>query len=926
VVSAQETGTVSGRVTEAGSNEGVARARIEVLSMPGRRIVATATTSDDGRFNVPRLAAGSYALRVMRLGYTLHNSDAVVVASGQVARVDVAMASSAAVLDPVGVTSERRPEKVNTSPTSIAIVNERQIRERPTVSVVEHTRDLPGVHATQGGLMQTNVVTRGFNNAFSGSLLMLQDNRFANVPSLRVNIPSLMSSTNEDIDRIEVVLGPGAALYGPNASNGVMHVITKSPFDSKGTILTLDGGERSLMRLGGRHANTIGNRVGFKVSGEYMRGNEWEYEDPAEPTNFPSTVVTPQSRRNQPNNRNFDVERFGGEARVDVKVGESSDLILTYGGARIGSGLELTGANGTAQISDWRTQHLQTRFRSGNFFAQAFGNMSHAGNETGDDTRGTYLLRTGQPIVDYSRLGALQVQQGIDIGTRQTFLVGGDYVFTNPRTGGTIHGRNDEDDNTTEYGGYVHSVTRLSPRFAVTTALRADRNSRLDETFVSPRAALVFTPTPLQNFRVSYNRAFSTPGSFQMFLDLLQGTLSPTVPYDVRALGVPSNGFNFRRDCTGGLNNLCMRSPFPYANGSAGLQAAFTPAVGFQNALAAALGGGLQPQLQAGLQASGLSQQQAAGLAAAAVARLRTLNPTSTQVGTNLRLFNPSLPAAQVFSTPYSADSVADIAPLKASFVNNYEVGYKGVVGAKLRVAIDGWYQRRENFVTAASNFTPTVFLGGTQTGAYIGPELVAAFQAAGLSAAQAQALAAGLTPTIAGALARVPAGTVVPDSRLTTNGDIAFTYRNLDRSINLYGSDVGVDYLFTQRFSMAATYSWVSDVEFPDVQNGGDILRLNSPDHKASLTSRWADDIRGYSFEARGRYMNAFRVNSAVFIGHVPVNAFLDASASWRLPVADRRLTWGINATNVLNNKRASFVGVPEIGRLVMTRVQYSF
>jgi iron complex outermembrane receptor protein len=58
-----------------------------------------------------------------------------------------------------------------------------------------------------------------------------------------------------------------------------------------------------------------------------------------------------------------------------------------------------------------------------------------------------------------------------------------------------------------------------------------------------------------------------------------------------------------------------------------------------------------------------------------------------------------------------------------------------------------------------------------------------------------------------------------------------------------------------------------------------------------------------------------------------VPVNAFLDVGFSWRLPFAGtQQITWSINGTNVLDNKRATFAGVPEIGRMVMTRIQYAF
>ena len=924
----QQTGAITGQVTEAGTREAIAGARVEAIVMPARRVAAATTTNGEGRYTMPRVPVGAYSVVITRIGYSLKRVDAVQVDAGGTARADVELSLLPTQLEQVVTSASRAPEKVLDAPASISIVNERQIRERPTVTTADYLRGVPGVDATQGGLAQTNVVARGFNNAFSGALLMLQDNRFAAVPSLRVNIPQLMSSTNEDIDRIEVVLGPGAALYGPNAANGVMHVITKSPFDSKGTTFTLDGGERSVFRFGARHANTIGDRVGFKLSGEMMRGKDWEYRDPAEPATFPATPATPTSRVGQTIRRDFDLERLGGEARLDAKVADDAEVILSYGVARVGNGLELTGANGTAQVRDWMMQHYQARFRSGRFFAQAFGNISNAGNDSPQDLGGTFLLRTGQPIVDFSRLGALQFQHGIDMGRRQTFLYGADYVFTNPRTGGTIHGRNEEDDNTTEVGGYVHSVTRFSPRWELVTALRSDYNSRLEKAFVSPRAAIVFKPTPLQNLRVSYNRAYSTPGSFQMFLDLLQGSLQPStgLPYDIRALGVPTNGFTFRRDCTGGLNDLCMRSPFPYANGSVAANQ-FTAAVGYQNALAVALQRGLQGQLAAGIRAAnpGMSEAQANGLAQQAVTRLRTLNPTDAQVGSNLRLLTPGNPAGP-FATTYDPAQVQDIAPLEASFVNNLELGYKGIIGDRLRIAIDGWYQQRENFITAASNFTPTVFLGGAQTGAYIAPELAAAFQAAGLTPAQAAALAAGVTPSIATALATVPAGNVVPNSRLTDNADFAFTYRNIDETIDLFGTDVALDFQVTQRFSLAATYSWVSDVEFPEVQSGAYPLSLNAPDHKASLSTRWNDDVRGYSFDLRGRYANAFFVNTGVYNGQVPVNAFLDASLAWRPPVEGRRWLLGINATNILNNERASFAGVPEIGRLVLTRVQYSF
>src|SRR5690606_9093957 len=116
-----------------------------------------------------------------------------------------------------------------------------------------------------------NIVLRGFNNVFSGALYMLSDHRIAGVPSLRVNFPHFIPSTNDDIERIEVVLGPGSALYGPGTSNGVMHILTKSPLTTQETSVSLTGGERSLLHGTFRTSQLVSENFGIKLSGQYLQ-------------------------------------------------------------------------------------------------------------------------------------------------------------------------------------------------------------------------------------------------------------------------------------------------------------------------------------------------------------------------------------------------------------------------------------------------------------------------------------------------------------------------------------------------------------------------------------------------------------------------------------------------------------------------------
>jgi iron complex outermembrane receptor protein len=292
-------------------------------------------------------------------------------------------------------------------------------------------------------------------------------------------------------------------------------------------------------------------------------------------------------------------------------------------------------------------------------------------------------------------------------------------------------------------------------------------------------------------------------------------------------------------------------------------------------------------------------------------------------VQTKLKLFrppsrtNPSPTFLDVLPT-----SVEDVERLKATTTDAYELGYKGILGNRARLAIDLWYQQKKNFTTAAQNVTPNAFFDPASVGAVIAGVLTQQAQAGRVPAAAVGPLTTAFTTQIA----QVPIGTVVPESNLADTPSLFFTYRNIPQTIHYSGVDLALDYLLTDRFTVIGTYSWVSDVLFPDIVSGPDTLTLNSPDNTATLTTRYRDEARGLSLELRGRYANAYPVNSGVYVGDVPVNAFLDASFSWRLPLPGQSVTWSITGSNITNNKKFTFIGTPEIGRLVMTRLQYAF
>jgi outer membrane receptor for ferrienterochelin and colicin len=918
-----QTGAIAGRVTETG---GLPLAAVRVQATTAGRAAAAVATAEDGNFRLSSLAPGSYSVVVTRIGYGLRRVDNVQVTDGNTTRVDIQMDALATTLNQVVTTATRgaEPEKILESPNAISVVTAEEIATRPSATVTDHLKSEPGLAISSGGIAQANIVSRGFNNAFSTSMLMLQDYRFAGVPSLRVNVPFLFTGTNEDIERIEVLQGPAAALYGPNSGNGVLHVITKSPFTSQGTIATLDGGERSLLRAGLRNAGVLGDKWGYKLSGEYFTARDWEYIDPNEPTQYSaSDTRIPAARRGRPVQRDFDLMKYSGEARLDFRPGEDTELITTAGYSMIGSGREITTTFGAAQVKNWSYTSLQERFRHKKFFAQLFFNQSDAGNEGPEDASGTYYLRTGIPVADRSSVLVGQLQQGLEFG-RTRVVLGGDYIATTPRTQGTINGRNENRDNIREVGGYVQTTTALTSQLDLLLAGRADVNSRIEGTQLSPRAALVFQPTPTQNFRLTFNRAFNSPASFTFFLDQYSGTTpAPLLP--VQILGnPPKQGFQFARSCAGGAGSgLCMRSP--YTPGLQPVSAASTYAA-FAQALPT-----IVRNLPATATFTEANRAALLGLLASPLGSIvSSLRPTDAQVGTVLFDLNTRTPIDT------NARPLNGYSPLEANFSNTIEAGYKGLIGDRMRVSADAWFQRRPADPTSQV-LNPAVLYNPQQLGAFLGQRIGAALVASGVPAATAQAQAAAAAGALTPLMAAIPVGATAFTSDLNDSPMFVFSYQNAEGFVNVSGIDLATDVLLTDRWSAEGTYSWINKNVFEDAPGATALnpLVTNTPKHRGTATVRFDDQVRGFGGELRGRYAGQFPVNSGVFNSYnigtavrypaVPVNAFLDLGFNWR-PAFAPGARISLNVTNLLDNKVQSFVGVPEIGRMAITRLQYQF
>jgi outer membrane receptor for ferrienterochelin and colicins len=910
-------GVVAGRVVDKEIGEPLTGAVVELLTGTGS-VVQSATTGDDGSFRLTRIPQGSYALLISTLGYETQRIDRIGVGEEPVALGTIELVSRAFRLNPVVVTASREQEKALESPASVYTVPAEEVEQRPTATTVDHVRGLPGVDVATTGIHQTNVVARGFNNVFSGALFVLTDNRWASVPSLRFNAYNLIPTTNDDVDRIEFVLGPGSALYGPNVDKGVMHIITRSPLDYQGTTVSGVFGARGGNDEGGtepvwqgtlRHSGLFNEDLGYKISAMYFRGTDWKFIDPVEAQNREVAIAAGADDDTlRIGRRDYLAERFTVDARVDWRLNERSSFIFAGGVSDILNSIELTGL-GAAQATNWTYTYLQGRFRSGDLFAQAYINFSNAGD--------SYTLRDGNRITDNSFLYVGQVQHATDLGERQRFVYGADLIRTVPRTDETIHGQNEYSDNITEIGGYVQSETRLSPQFDLVLAGRLDHHSMVEDVVFSPRAALVFKPTPEHNLRFTYNRAFSQPTSVNLNLDLYSSpSLGPFADFGVRAIGVPSEtGLTFRRDCEG---RLCMRSPFA-EDSSEPLAPDVTPywndaVSGFENLLKTESLTGILP---------------GDTLPAALEAVLRNLEPTGQDINTVYKMFD--IENEQFGRILSDAEAAFDVAPLVPNITNTIEFGYKGLLSDRLLIGLDLYYQRVEDFIGPLRFETPNAFLDPRDLSTFLRDTLTAV----GVPAELQTAIIAGL--------ANVPLATATfeqaPEGHAT---DLYVTYRNFGE-VDIWGADLGLTFLLTDEFSLSGSYSFASENFWRNLDNIGDVA-LNAPKHKGMLDLTWRSPRIGLGVELRGRYTDSYPVTSGVFAGDIPSFTVFDANITYVLPVATAP-ELSLSATNIFtcvgdvdngdgiveggcgfDEKHREMIGAPFLSRMVLLRLRQAF
>src|SRR5437762_242230 len=229
----------------------------------------------EGKLNMlfnptPRSRPATGLGRILLAGFL-----AVVVAATTVAQTsrsvpDVTAMSMEDLMNMKATSASKRTQKVADAAAAIFVITQEDIRRSGATSIPEALRMAPGLQVARIDENKWAIASRGFNGRFDNKLLVLIDGRSVYTPLFSGVYWNVQDVMLEDVDRIEVIRGPGATLWGANAVDGVINVITKKAKSTQSTIVTAGAGTEERAAGGARYGSKLGDNTYYRAYAKYF--------------------------------------------------------------------------------------------------------------------------------------------------------------------------------------------------------------------------------------------------------------------------------------------------------------------------------------------------------------------------------------------------------------------------------------------------------------------------------------------------------------------------------------------------------------------------------------------------------------------------------------------------------------------------------
>ena len=405
------------------------------------------------------------------------------------------------------ITVSRKEERWFDASAAVFVILPEHIRRSGATSIPEVLRQVPGVQVARVNSSQWAITARGFNNQFANKLLVLIDGRSVYTPLFAGVYWDVQDVPLDNVERIEVIRGPGATLWGANAVNGVINIITKNAADTPGWRVAAGAGteERAIasLRYGGRAASTLHYRLDARG---FMRD---AFVDDAGAAGADD----------------WHVERGG--FRLDWVAG-ARDVVAVHGGiygGRLGQRVTLS-----TPTPPFVTEVEQDASVSGR---HVVARWDHAHSPRARTAAQAYFDRTWRAdpfLAEVRNTFDLDLQHDFELG-EQRLAAGFGYRFTNDDIDSTFVARLDPSSRSDHlFSAFVQAeVPFAAKRGRFTLGSKFEHNSYTGFE-IQPTARIAWSPRPTHTLWTSVSRAVRTPSRVEddvRFIVLVLGTPTP---------------------------------------------------------------------------------------------------------------------------------------------------------------------------------------------------------------------------------------------------------------------------------------------------------------------------------------------------------------------------------------------------------------
>lgn len=416
----------------------------------------------------------------------------------------------------IRVTSvSRKSEKLSAAPAAIHVITQEDIRRSGVTSLAEALRMAPGLTVARSNTRQWGISARGFNDIFANKLLVLIDGRTIYTPLFSGVFWEETDTVLEDVDRIEVIRGPGATLWGANAVNGVINIITKNARDTQGFLISAGGGieERGFGTV--RYGGKISDSAFFRVYAKYTNRDDSTLFDGSDGGDW--TWMSQSGFRLDWQPSEIDTVTFQG----DYYFGELGGKVFRH----VFTPPDL----------------IRSPFRSNSEGGDLLGRWTHSFSEESEVSLQTSLDRTDHGFGIGSEIRNtidVDVQHRFPLGDRNEIVWGGGYRYSKDEVRPTSDfALSDPSQGIQLASLFVQDEISVVPdRLHLTLGTKLEHNDFTGFEF-QPSARVSWTPNTQQTLWAAISRAVRTPSRVERQLSsyaepwplIPEGILTPVV-------------------------------------------------------------------------------------------------------------------------------------------------------------------------------------------------------------------------------------------------------------------------------------------------------------------------------------------------------------------------------------------------------------